>query len=132
MGLALWLHQLSKECSIIVWLGPQISRKSWNSISSLFCMSFPIFCNPCLHFPNLFPIKKKKHFPFIIIRHELCYPPIYDPLMKLSNVLFRKFLHLSLYLLSYEYMCKLSYVSLYMFRSIGSILIPKLYIAWLP
>ena len=33
---------------------------------------------------------------FIIIRHEL-------PLMKLSSVLFRKFLHLSLYFLSYEY-----------------------------
>ena len=31
-----------------------------------------------------------------------------------------------------KYVCKLSYVSLYMFRSIGSILIPKLYIAWLP
>ena len=45
------------------------------------------------------------HFCFIIIRHELCYPPTYNPLMKLFNVLFRKFLHLSLYLLSYEYVC---------------------------
>ena len=32
-------------------------------------------------------------------------PLIYSPLMKLSNVLFRKSLHLSLYFLSYEYVC---------------------------
>ena len=57
--------------------------------------------------------------------HELCYPLIYNPLMKLSSILFRKSLHLSLYLLSYECVCKLSHISLYMFRSIGSILIPK-------
>ena len=100
----MWLHQLSKECSIIVWLGPPIAQKSWSSIPSLFCMSFLIFYIPCLHFPNLFP-KKNKHFPFIIIRYELCYPLIYYPLMKLSSELFRKFLHLSLYLLFYEYVC---------------------------
>ena len=52
-------------------------------------------------------------------------PPIYNPLMKLSSVSFKKSLHLSLYLLSFEYVCQLSYVSLYIFCSIGSILIPK-------
>ena len=62
-----------------------------------------------LHFlvsisPVYFPRKKNVSL-FIIIRHELCYPHIYIPLMKLSSVLFRKSLYLSLYLLSYEYVC---------------------------
>ena len=54
----LWLHRLSKEYSIIVWLDPSIARKSWNSISSLFCMFISYF----LHFlvcisPIYFPKK---------------------------------------------------------------------------
>ena len=47
--------------------------------------------------------KQKSISLFIIIRHEHCYSPVYNPLMKLSSILFRKFLHLFLYLLSYEY-----------------------------
>ena len=85
-------------------MGPPIARNNWNSISSLFCT----FISGFLHFLfafSQFISQKRKHFPFIIIRHELCYPPIYNLLMKLSNVLFRKSLHLSLYLLSYEYVC---------------------------
>ena len=114
-SLTLWLHQLSKEYSIIVWLGPPIARKSWNSIYSLFCMFISCFLHPLIAFSSLF---SKNCFLFIIIRHELCYPPIYNPLMKLSNVLFKKSLHLSLYLLSYEYAC----ANFLMFPCICSIL----------
>ena len=66
-------------------------------------------------------------FPFLsLLGMNFVIPPIYNPLMKLSSVLFNKSLHLSLYLLSYEYVCvNCLYVSLYMFHSIGSILIPK-------
>jgi len=102
----MWLHRLSKKCSIIMWLGPPIPWKSWNSISSLFCMFISCFLHSLLAFSNSFFQNKKKYVSlFIIIRHELCYPPIYNPLMKLSSVLLRKSLHLSLYLLSYEYVC---------------------------
>ena len=41
--------------------------------------------------------KKKEHFPFIIIRHEICFPPTYNPLMKYSVYYSGKFLHLSLF-----------------------------------
>ena len=65
-------------------------------------------------------------FPFFIrIRHELCYPPTYSPLMKLSSVLLRKSLHLSIYLLYYEHMCANCLMFPCIFRPIGSILIPK-------
>ena len=121
-SLALWLHRLSKEYSIIEWLGLSITWKSWNSISSLFACLFyiPIYLYSLFISPVCFPRNnKKKHFVFIIIRHELCFPPTHNPLMKLSNVLFRKFLHLSLYVFLWICVCKLSYVSLYMFCSIA-------------
>ena len=79
-----------------------------------------------LHFFFAFPSLFSKWLIFIIIRHELCYLLIHNPLMKLSSVLFKKSLHLSLYLLSYEYVC----ANCFMFPCIcsvlfGSILIPK-------
>ena len=69
---ALWLHRLSKEYSIIVWLGPSIARKSWNNISSLLCMLISCFLHSLFAFPSLFS-KKKKCFFFTFIRHELSY-----------------------------------------------------------
>ena len=75
----LWLHRLSKEYSIIVWLGPLIARKSWNGTSTLFCMFISYFLHSLFAFSQFISQKKKKkHFPFFIIRHELCYPPIYN------------------------------------------------------
>ena len=93
----LWLHRLSKEYSTIVWLGPLIAQKCWNSISSLFCMFISYFLHSLFAFSLVYFPKKKK-------KREKCFL-IYNPLMKLSSVLFRKSLHLSLYLLSYEYVC---------------------------
>ena len=81
--------------------GLWITRKGWNSISSLFaCLCYfflylySLFISPVFFFPRN---NKKEHFPFIIIKHELCFPPTHNPLTKLSSVLFRKFLHLSLF-----------------------------------
>ena len=68
-------------------------------------MLISYFMHSLLAFSSLLS-KKNVCSLFIIIKHELCYsPPIYNPLMKLSNVLFKKSLYLSLYLLSYEYVC---------------------------
>ena len=120
-SLALWLHRLSKECFIIVWLGPLLPERVGIAYLVCFALFFFIFL---VYFPPA-PPPPKKNFPFIIIRHEFFFPLIYNPLMKLSSLLFKKFLYLFLYLLSYEYVCKLSYVSLYMFHSMGFIPIPK-------
>ena len=68
---------------------------------------------------------KKEHFPFIIIRHELCFPPTHNPLLKYSAYYLGKFLHLSLFAFLWICVCILSYVSLYMFHFIGYVLIPK-------
>ena len=48
--------------------------------------------------PVYFPRNnKKEYFPFIIIRHELCFLPTHNPLMKYSTYYSGKFLHLSLF-----------------------------------
>ena len=125
---ALWLHRLSKEYSIIVWLGPPIAWKSWNRISSLFCMFISCFLHSLFAFPQFISKKEKKRKSislFIIIRHELCYPPVYNLLMKIIQRTIQEILtFISLFAFLWICVRKLSCVSLYMFHSIGSILIP--------
>ena len=84
-----------------MWLDPPIALESWNSVSSLFCMFISHFLHSLFAFPNLFSRKKKISLLSLSSMNFV----IYIPLMKLSNVLFRKSLHLSLYSLSYEYVC---------------------------
>ena len=108
-GCTSWVRNIPLSCGWILQLPQRVG------IAYLVCFAclFPIPYISCLHFLVYFQKKKKKKekrkrkvFPFFIsIRHELCYPFIYSPLMKLSSVLFRKSLHLSIYLLSYEYVC---------------------------
>ena len=67
-------------------------------------MLFPsLFVFP-VHFPSLFSQKKISISLFIIIRHELCFPLTHNQLMKYL-VYYSKNSSISLYLLSYEYMC---------------------------
>ena len=96
-SLALWLHRLSKKYSIIEWLGLPITWEGWNSIFSLFCMLILFLLYLYFLFISLvcFPRNnKKEHLPFIIIKYELCFPPIHNPLMKYLAYYSGKFLHL--------------------------------------
>ena len=68
-------------------------------------MLFPASFVFPIHFPILFSKKQQeKHFPSFIIKHELCFPPTYNPLMKYSGYYLGNYC-ISLYLLSYEYVC---------------------------
>ena len=66
------------------------------------------------------------------MRHKLCFPSTHNPLMKYSAYYSGKFLHLALFSFLLICVCKLSYVSLYMFCSIGSFWFPNGYIVPLP
>ena len=101
-GCTSWVRSIPLLCGWVLQLPERVGIA--------YLVLFPIPYISCLHFPVYFRKKKKmekrKMFPFFIsIRHELCYPPTYSPLMKLSSVLLRKSLHLSIYLLYYEHMC---------------------------
>ena len=52
-------------------------------MSFLALFVFPVHF-PSFVFPKKQKNKKKKHFPFIVIRHELYFPPTHNPLMKYS------------------------------------------------
>ena len=97
--------------SIIERLGLLITQEGWNSIYSLFCMLmlFPVLFVLPVHFPSLFSQKKK--IPFIIIKHELCFPPSHILLMKYSA--YNQEIFASLYFLSYEYVCTNYLIFLY-------------------
>ena len=71
-----WVRSVPLSCGWVLQLPERVG------IAYLVCFVclFPISYIPCLHFPSLFSKKgkrRKKNFPFIIIRHKLCYPPIY-------------------------------------------------------
>ena len=49
-----------------MWLGPPIARKSWNSISSLFCMFISSFLHSLFAISQfIFQEKEEKRFPFL-------------------------------------------------------------------
>ena len=87
-----WVRSVPLSCGLVLQLLERVG------IAYLVCFAclFPVSFIPCLHFPVHFSKTKKYVSLFIIIRNELCYHPIYNPQMKLSSVLFRKSLHLSL------------------------------------
>ena len=98
LSLALWLHRLSNEYSIVEWLGLSITQECWNSIFSLFFMleSFPVSSVFLVHFSSLFSQKQQiKVFPFY---------HYHNPLMKYPSYYLENSC-ITLYLLSYEYVC---------------------------
>ena len=73
-------------------LGPPIARKSWNSISSLFCTFISYFLHSLFAFSQFIFQKKKRVSHFIIIKHELCFPPVYNLLMKIIQRIIQEIL----------------------------------------
>ena len=115
-SLALWLHWLSRSIpSLSDWASRSPKRVG---ISYLVC--FACLCHFLLYLYILFISSvcfprnnKKEHFPFIIIKHELCFPFTLNPLMKYL-VYYSGNSCISLLLFSYEYVCANCLMFLYM------------------
>ena len=111
-------------CGCTSWVRSIPSSSDWASrsperVGIAYLVCFACFCHFLLYFYSLFisPVcfprnNKKEHFPFIIIRHELCFPLTHNPVMKYSAYYLGNF-YISLYLLSYEYVHAIYLIFLY-------------------
>ena len=109
----LWTIKPSLFCGCTSWVKSIPSSSDWTSRSPerdgiAYLVCFACLCYFLLYLYSLFisPIcfPRKKKFPYIIIKHELCFPFTLNPLMKYL-VYYSGNSCISLLLLSYEYVC---------------------------